>query len=191
MRYLSLLAAGVMVLTLCGTAGATLEAVGDSYEGNSWGQAFNENGNYLGVHYNFTKLEVIMNPAATGNPQGKFDSPGMNGFSTGGWVGTMSGPAHVISTGPATGNMNWNFIFGDPSSTPFVVSYFATLVDNQGRERVYETHLTWSPGWSFPEMGWQLGSPADPDPIPEPLTMLAVFGGVCGLGGYLRKRRMV
>ena len=29
----------------------------------------------------------------------------------------------------------------------------------------------------------------DDDVIPEPMTMLAVFTGVCGLGGYIRKRR--
>jgi len=27
-------------------------------------------------------------------------------------------------------------------------------------------------------------------PVPEPLTAIAVFGGIAGLGGYIRKRRM-
>ena len=30
----------------------------------------------------------------------------------------------------------------------------------------------------------------DTNVIPEPLTMIALFGGVAGLGGYIRKRRM-
>jgi hypothetical protein len=30
----------------------------------------------------------------------------------------------------------------------------------------------------------------EPPPIPEPLTLLAVFGGVAGVGGYIRRRKL-
>jgi len=32
--------------------------------------------------------------------------------------------------------------------------------------------------------------PSGGDPIPEPLTMLGFFGGIVGVGGYLRRRRL-
>ena len=43
-------------------------------------------------------------------------------------------------------------------------------------------------GWNF--MSHQNLGSIETTVIPEPLTMIALFGGVAGLGGYIRKRRM-
>ena len=43
-------------------------------------------------------------------------------------------------------------------------------------------------GWEFASHG--TGGHLDAVAIPEPLTMIALFGGIAGLGGYIRKRRM-
>ena len=34
------------------------------------------------------------------------------------------------------------------------------------------------------------GVPGDPNIVPEPMTMIAMFGGLVSLGGYLRRRRL-
>jgi len=50
--------------------------------------------------------------------------------------------------------------------------------------------FTTDPSFTWPGTDWLVGSndPIKADVIPEPLTMLGVFLGVSGLGGYLRRR---
>ena len=61
-----------------------------------------------------------------------------------------------------------------------------TLSIGQNRFNVDEIRL----GTEFADIisGTSVGGPGD-DPIPEPVTMLALFAGLGGLGGYVRRRK--
>ena len=84
------------------------------------------------------------------------------------------------------GITNTNGAMGKPLIKNAVVFTLTTTTETDVIKNVvfqYGTNIT-DPHF----IGGQLGGV--PDIIPEPLTLLAVFGGVCGLGGYIRRRRL-
>jgi len=174
MRYLTLLAAGVMILTLCGTAGATLVSVGDPVEGGSWRQRFQEDG--VGL---FNHMQAKITSAD------KWETPGFRNPSVTGWTSTNNDTILVMN-GPAVNVMQFDFYWKDPSPVTFV--FQAWGLRNNVETLLEEATATNNPGYwliTGTSSGWQYQQP-----IPEPLTLLVVGSAVAGIGAYIRKRRL-
>ena len=173
MRDLSLVAAGVMILTLCGTAGATRYTEGDPTDIGSWSQQWYEN--QLGI----TSIQAKIDGA-------NFTSPAGSEFSISGWTLQWQTSNEYVAAGPATTAwLWWNENYQPATTVPFTVHYQAYI----GNTLAVNQDCKWSPGWSYPNPTWEQETPLE-NPIPEPLTLLAFGSAVAGIGAYIRKRRL-
>jgi len=184
MRYLSLLAAGVMVLTLCGLATAST-TVGGPFEADSWGQAFTQETNEYDPSGPFDLIQAMM--TSTGD---SFESVTVGS----GWTGTLyEGGKYMVMQGPVVndyGLLAYSLSFVGESTDPlaFSLQVYSNGVLKQNQD------FAWRPGWSYGSTGgtWDQYTPYTPllggAAVPEPLTMASAFFAIAGLGAYIRRR---
>jgi hypothetical protein len=153
----------------------------------SWGEKYFTAGNTVVGAEGMSDWKLISAPAGWTGPNGivKGNDP---------WSAdaTHAFPVWRVGTGTPLSQANMN--------DPQFVWTFQVLVANV--ETAFEADGKLKVFWggadnSSPEVSPTTGASddvagimrLDATPVPEPLTMLAVFGGVSMLGGYIRRRR--
>jgi hypothetical protein len=166
------------LLLVAGMANASIVAVGDPVEGDSWSQQFVESG--VGL-YNFMGIQML-------SPGDTFNSPAFSGFSQGGWT-TSSNALAGIASGPSVTSMTFYVRFADNKAEPFQFQ-FSAFFDDDPLESVI---ATWSGS------GWGIAG-ADSPPtreecenaaIPEPASIIVwgLLGAGCAGGAVAARRR--
>jgi hypothetical protein len=175
-----------MILTLCGTAGATTVASGDPDIGGSWSQGFNYGVDPPTYHYTQFQMKMV----TLGD---SFETP-VAWSSAGPMQQVYNDGTIVIASGPRSGaNMSFSLTFAGGYGNPLTF-YIQTYDQNL---------LVANQVFDWNGYGWVNGNPANQviggvptggweqqTPIPEPLTMLVVGSAVAGIGAYIRKRRL-
>ena len=186
MRYLSLLAAVVMVLTLCGLATAAT-FVGGPFEADSWRADWQQGTNEYTPNGPFDLIQVMMTSEG--------DSFESATFNITGWSYTLyEGGKYMVMQGPAVnhpGTLYFNMYYAGASSDPlaYKLQVYSDSVLQQNQD------FSWNgSGWSYASSGgtWDQQTPYTPllggAAVPEPLTMASAFFAIAGLGGYIRRR---
>ncbi len=167
----------VLVLLLAACPLWAFDFVGDTFDGNSWGQRFGQ----VGTGGTFDHIQIKW---VSGSP---FEAPAFRQFSTGTWsvCDWPDAKTAVASGGPGSYAMEFDIIFLDPQVKP-TSFYFQAY---NGAVRVDDALATWNGGWSVtagPGDNWgKVTCPAIPEPV------FFQFGAMMGLGGVgvLRLRR--
>jgi len=119
---------------------------------------------------------------------------------------TVAAPHSTIAKGvPMSGSMDWSSMIATETD-------IGAYLPGTGTAEIPDGAAGYGGGAGAWDMDWSWGSEVVPlqysdfrvdiedlgsgefrvsmTPIPEPMTMLGVFAGLAGLGGYVRKRRM-
>ena len=148
--------------------------IGDPIPGNSWAQAFIENG--VGP---FDKMEAFM---ISGGP---FEANGFESFSAGGWNGLLINPNYILATGPAVTDNTFNIQFFGSSGTPLTFDFFAyndsILLDR--------AHAVWNGGgWAITPLSKDPNDPNyDRTPVPEPGILILLGIAMVSVAAARRK----
>lgn len=141
----------------------------------------------------------LIAPEVSGNMYEQKTLLNLNGDSNG---NTILDPFDDWDNGTSTAYLTWTggdmfntqvgtqqIFFGDilPTVADEIGTRTSMGVAAQAFEKTTTTYMT-DRGWTI-QADTNKGA-VDMMAIPEPLTMIALFGGVAGLGGYIRKRRM-
>ncbi len=163
---------------------ASITAIGDPIEGNSWGQGINESG--VGT------FDMIAAQIVSGGP---LEAQVFRSISVAGWTDQPTAGVGLnrtlgIAQGPLTTNITFNLWFIGSSSTPLSVNLFAyrgsTLVDS--------ALASWS------GHNWTFTNGASPTPtaealnasiVPEPASLVvwSMLGLAIGSAGFWRRRK--
>lgn len=175
----------VVGLTLCvglTQASGAVIAVGEAFEGNSWGQAFNETG--VGL---FDMMAVQQVSGAL------FEAPVFRSFDQAGWTTTpLSGDTTwATASGPSVTNLNFAMEFTGNQSDSIVFEFAAF----RGTDILEAARASWNGGsWSIAAIGnpaWAMAAAQSAAVVdtPEPTSLLAwsLFG--LTLGGVTWRRR--
>jgi hypothetical protein len=208
MRYAAVLAVVVLILAVSGAAKA-ITVEGDPYEVDSWGQRWQEAVSETDcvqnkppntvAHFDTIQFDLVDLP--TDKYADVFEQTASLAFSRSGWTAAFyNGGRDLVITGPAvtSGNLQWNLTYtttdmvwnaskgkrvypsdykSDPLEFHFQAYYQGQLRQNQD---CYWTGTQWQYGAGT----WQAQRV-----IPEPVTMAGLGLGLCGLVGYIRRRR--
>jgi hypothetical protein len=144
-----------------------------------WSQRFAEDGGISG-EYN-VPFDMIQVTPIDGS-EGSFDLPAFRNFNLDGWTSSEVGSAYVAK-GKATGILEWEFFFKNPSESPLAFHYEASI---GGLSTVSQDFYWDGKDFTFPvnECGVVTAVP-----VPEPGTILAACSILGPVGFIFRRRR--
>jgi len=164
-----------------GTTLANLTALGDPFEGNSWGQGFIESG--VGP-FDLVAVQMVTAGAF-------FESTTHYSFTDSSWSTLYENdatyPTFASATGDAVTSLTWNIRFADPKA-PLVFDFVAF----NGDTLLEAARATYNgSGWSFASTSWDPQKSAlIPPAVPVPGAFLLSGIGVT-LVGWLRRKKAV
>jgi hypothetical protein len=166
-----------------GTAHATTSDVGTPFAGNSWDQAWYENG--VGNNNQTQPITQIQMEWVSGS---QFDgsTPGIFAFSNTTWSQTFDNGTRLIADGNSfyPQNLYFTTAFQDPEvNTTFYYQGY------NGNILVDSCEVTWNgTSWTVTNVSYTPGF-LDPAPTPEPSTLLLVGPGLVGLAASRKRSR--
>ena len=178
--------------TVCGLGIAHASTIdsGAPFAGNSWDQAWYENGvSNSGPVESITQIQMEWISGSQFDTSGK---PGILDFSSGSnWSQTLDTGTTLVADGnPFSGNLYFTTAFQDPQQgTSF---YYQGYGVNNGVMTLVDSEIiTWSAttGWVVTEVSYNGGLLDPPKSVPEPSCLLLLGGGLVGLAVFTKRSR--
>lgn len=154
----------------------------------SWSKRWTENG----VGY-FDKMEIFMISSSA-----DFDAQGLANFTYRSWKGELINPDYALATGDPITKTSFDTIFNSDPFQPLIFDFLAwkgtTLLE---RVKVTWDTSDWShfslsseddPTYNRSPISDPLYPEINPNPVPEPASMLLMGSGLLGLAGWGRKK---
>jgi len=112
------------------------------------------------------------------------------------FIGNAQHPSVNLDTPLSPDGANYGIVSTDVVLNPGIGvlpliqdSVTFTLTGFNDVSMIQDVWFQYGTGWNEPDFTVYVGGQGPENPIPEPVTMAGVFLGLCGLAGYVRKRR--
>lgn len=172
MKYLVVL---IGMAGLVNFATADIVPFGDPFDGNSWGQRFQESG--VGQ---FDFLAVQMNSSGDA-----FEAPVFRNFSAGGWSSVFNSSTLATASGTSLTSLEFDLIFAGANTN----SLEFTFVAFRGNTLLESARASWNgSGWSVTAGAWTPSRQSLENlvvPVPG-AALLGVLG--LGIAGWVKRR---